>query len=186
MKPRLSREHRTLENSQLTMNNEQRTTNKAMYYINRITTGEPVSTNALTPTHTHTPRRQRDGASAGSTRAFHEQRQPPESAENSEEGEIEEKSSRDSSAALRPRQNAIPSQSPFLSFYSLRREGRYNQSPHFILCPFGQGYFSISYLINTHYLGYSHQPTYTSNMYNHQNWCPRVRAGSHTLSTDSA
>ena len=74
MKPRLSREHRTLENSQLTMNNEQRTTNKAMYYINRITTGEPVSTNALTPTHTHTPRRQRDGASAGRTRASHNAR----------------------------------------------------------------------------------------------------------------
>ena len=34
------------------------------------------------PTHTHRQRRQRDGASAGSNRAFHEQRPPPESVEN--------------------------------------------------------------------------------------------------------
>ena len=46
------------------------------------------------------------------------QRQPLESAENNEEGELEEKSCRDSSATLRPQQNAIPSQSPFVSFYN--------------------------------------------------------------------
>ena len=51
--------------------------------------------------------------------------EPPESAENSEEREIEEKSSRDSSTTLRPRQNAIPTQSLLLSFYSPRWEGRY-------------------------------------------------------------
>ena len=134
--------------------------------------------------HTQTAR----WSSAGSTRAFHGAKGSLPSQRKTAK---RDRGNRGERALVTVPQHfvlghAILTQSPFLSFYSLRREGRYNQSPHFILCPFGQGYFSISYLINTHYLGYSHQPTYTSNMYNHQNWCPRVRAGSHTLSTDSA
>ena len=46
-------EPRGQNHRELTTNNEQRTTNKAIYYIIRITTGEPVSANALTPTHAH-------------------------------------------------------------------------------------------------------------------------------------
>ena len=81
-----------------------------------------------------------------------------------EEKEIKEKGSSRNPAALRPRPNMIPTQSLLLSFYSPRRERRYNRLHHFILCPF--------WTINTRYLGYSHRPTYTLNMYNHKNLSP--------------
>ena len=91
-----------------------------MYYINRITTGETVSANVLTPMHTQTQTTQIARWSLCRKHASF-----PRTEENSEEREIEEKSSRDSSTTLRPRQNAIPTQSLLLSFYSPRWEGRY-------------------------------------------------------------
>ena len=52
----------------------------------------------------------------------------------------------------------------------------------FILCPFRQRYASISYLLNTYFLGYSHRPTYTLNMYNTSKLAP-ARKGrfTHTI-----
>ena len=65
--------------------------NKAIYCVIRITTGEPVSANALTHTHTHMHTyahrkahacRQRNGAMLEAHGPSTKQRQPPEFAEN--------------------------------------------------------------------------------------------------------
>ena len=55
--------------------------------MTKNTTGEPVSADALTHTHSHRQRRQRDGALLEAHGLSTKQRQPPESEENQENEE---------------------------------------------------------------------------------------------------
>ena len=65
--------------------------NKTNILLTKITIGEPISVHALTHTHTQTWTT-RDGAFAGSTRAFHEAEAASQNLQRTMK-EIEEKSS---------------------------------------------------------------------------------------------
>ena len=78
-----------------------------------VTTGRPVSDKSPTPTHTHTE--ERDGDSAGSTRAFRGAESASRKPAQNDYGEDRGEELGSSPAALRPPQNAIP----FLQYLSL-------------------------------------------------------------------
>ena len=90
--------------------------------LNKITTGKPVSTHKHTDNARWSLCRKHSGfpQSRGSL---------PKPVENDERDRGEELGP--GPTTLRPRQNAIPTQSLFLSFYSPRREGRYISLHHF-------------------------------------------------------
>ena len=123
-------------------------------------------------THTHTE--ERDGDSAGSTRAF----RGAESASRNLRRKRLWRNNRGeelgpSPAALRPLQCAIPFPSRLPLFYSSRREAVIIRYITLILCPFGQRYTSILSLLNACYLGFHLSrlvPTYL--LYNEK--CARV------------
>ena len=146
----------------------------------KVTTGKPVSEYALERArpHSHTAR---NGASAGSTRTFHEAEAAFRILQRTTT-ENDDRSSVPSPTTLRPRQNAIPTQPLFLPFIAQGENDVTTGCITFILCPFGQRCASISHLLNTYFLGYSHRPTYTSNMYNTSKLVP-VRKGrfTHTI-----
>ena len=106
--------------------------------------------------YTHRHKACTSSASVGSTRAFHEAEAASRVCGNNEERRIALATVRQDFVLGKTRSPLSPFSSPFIAQGGKDVTSRYII---FILCPFGQRYASISYLMNVCYLGYSHQST---------------------------
>ena len=127
--------------------------------MRKVTTGKPVS-DKNSDAYTHREKREMETLLEALGRSA-EQRQPPENLHKATTKRDGGEELGPIPTTLRPRQNAIPHTIHLCLFYNSRGEAVTTRYIIFILCPFGQRYTSIFYVMNACDLGFSHQPTCT-------------------------